>query len=219
MMKTTYLTGSLLFLLLALGGGLFYHDPSLFKGWEGPFLIGSPLIAWALFTLAALGARKKEPEAEKMAEPAPPEPAEKEPPAAERPEPPTEPGIPEAVVASFVSTLQREGRLVDFLEEDLEPYDDAQVGAAAREVHRSLRTVFSDMFRLGPVIDAEEGAEVEVDEDYNPKEIRLLGSLKGPFPKKGILRHPGWRILEMRLPKWTLDPRDRIVAQAEVEVR
>jgi hypothetical protein len=38
----------------------------------------------------------------------------------------------EAEVVAFVSLLQEKGRLVDFLMEDVAPYDDKQVGAAAR---------------------------------------------------------------------------------------
>ena len=33
------------------------------------------------------------------------------------------------------SVLQREGRLLDFLQEDLSAFDDAQIGAAVRSVH------------------------------------------------------------------------------------
>ena len=35
----------------------------------------------------------------------------------------------------LLALLQREGRLVDFLREDLGSYSDAQIGAAARDVH------------------------------------------------------------------------------------
>ncbi|MCD4755860.1 MAG: DUF2760 domain-containing protein, partial [Deltaproteobacteria bacterium] len=50
--------------------------------------------------------------------------------------------IPHASEIAIVQTLgllQREGRLIDFLQEDIEPYDDAQIGAAVREVHRGCR--------------------------------------------------------------------------------
>lgn len=37
---------------------------------------------------------------------------------------------------SLLSALQREARLVDFLKESIAAYDDAQIGAAVRDVHR-----------------------------------------------------------------------------------
>jgi hypothetical protein len=39
----------------------------------------------------------------------------------------------EAETVSFLALLQERGRLVDFLMEDITTYDNAQVGAAARE--------------------------------------------------------------------------------------
>src|SRR4051812_9320358 len=52
-------------------------------------------------------------------------------------EPPAKPG-PENLHASglfILSMLQREGRLIDFLQEDVAAFSDAEVGAAARVVH------------------------------------------------------------------------------------
>src|SRR5215469_8453644 len=37
--------------------------------------------------------------------------------------------------------LQRDGRLVDFLEEDVSSYPDGQLGAAVRSIHTSCRQV------------------------------------------------------------------------------
>src|SRR4029450_12664116 len=38
---------------------------------------------------------------------------------------------------TLLATLQREARLIDFLMEDLAGYDDAHIGAAARDMHRA----------------------------------------------------------------------------------
>ena len=48
------------------------------------------------------------------------------------PEPPPSP-LP---AVQILAALQREGRLIDFLEEDLSAYEDAQIGAAVRNIHQ-----------------------------------------------------------------------------------
>ncbi len=122
---------------------------------------------------------------------------------------------PEAYVAALVSVLQREGRLLDFLYEDLDAYDDAQIGAAVRTIHRGLRGALLDLMELAPVIEAKEGTEVVVEEGFDPKEIRLVGKVRGKPPFRGILRHRGWRLVGFRLPK---PKRDDVLAPAEVEI-
>ena len=126
--------------------------------------------------------------------------------------------IREQTVVQVLGLLQREGRLVDFLQEDIEPYEDAQIGAAVREVHRGCRTVLKDALGLTPVLDAKEGTEVEVDEDFDPASIKLVGNVHGEPPFRGVLRHCGWRIEEIRLPSRTGTVNSNVIAPAEVEV-
>ena len=45
---------------------------------------------------------------------------------------------PEAAV-QMLAALQREGRLVDFLQEDLSSYEDSQIGAAVRNIHTGCK--------------------------------------------------------------------------------
>src|SRR5688500_12565958 len=55
---------------------------------------------------------------------------------------PTAPVLREAspdAALQLLSLLQREGRFVDFIEEDVANYADAQIGAAARVVHEGCR--------------------------------------------------------------------------------
>ncbi|HTO03814.1 MAG TPA: DUF2760 domain-containing protein, partial [Opitutus sp.] len=70
------------------------------------------------------------------------------------PEPP-----PEKVHAAglaLLALLQREGRLIDFLQEDVSAYSDADIGAAARVVHAGSRKVLNQYLTLEPVLtDAE----------------------------------------------------------------
>src|SRR5512133_3832353 len=72
--------------------------------------------------------------------------------------PPPQPAGPSPERASrraalqLLGVLQREGRLVDFVEEDLTGFPDAAVGAAARTVHAGCTRAIEEYFRLEPVL-------------------------------------------------------------------
>ncbi len=217
----------------AFGTALHNH---LIKGeeWLKQAMLYGPPAVWFLFyvTAAAMAPVSSEGPgpAEKQAPAKQEEEPEKAPASEETPEEeevpayvheeqgPDEEEIRETAVVQVLSLLQREGRLIDFLQEDIEPYDDAQIGAAVREVHRGCRTVLKDSFGLVPVLDAREGTEVEVDEDFDPARIKLTGNVHGEPPFRGVLRHCGWQAAEIRLPVQTGDVDRRVIAPAEVEV-
>lgn len=119
----------------------------------------------------------------------------------------------------ILAVLQRDGRLVDFLQEDIDGYSDAQIGAAARDIHRSCRKAINDYIKLEPVLGTEEGRTVTVPADFDPAAIRLVGNVVGSGPFQGVLKHRGWRVVSARLPE-TISARDRspILAPAEVEL-
>ncbi len=119
---------------------------------------------------------------------------------------------------ALLALLQREGRLVDFLRESLESFSDADIGAAARDVHRGCGKVLAQHLNLEPVMPGEEEAKVSVPKGFDPAEVRLIGEAKGEPPFKGTLRHHGWRVTESKLPALA-DGVDRtVLAPAEVEL-
>lgn len=145
-----------------------------------------------------------------------PEPARREEPAPPRAEVPEQP--PEAAAVQLLAILQREGRLIDFLQEDIKAYDDAQIGAAVRAVHEGCRQVLREHVTLAPVMDEAEGSTVTVEEGFDTRAIRLSGHVEGDPPFTGALKHRGWRVAEIDLPA-LMQKKDRVVATAEVEVR
>lgn len=118
----------------------------------------------------------------------------------------------------LLGLLQREGRLVDFLQEDLASFADAEVGAAARVVHAGCRRVLTEGLTLEPVLREADGASVTAPAGFDAQRIRLTGNVAGPPPFRGTLRHHGWVATAVRLPTVapTLDP--RVLAPAEVEL-
>ena len=118
----------------------------------------------------------------------------------------------------LLALMQQEGRLVDFLEEDLGPYSDTQIGSAVRTVHSGCRAVFKERLDLAPILPGAEGATVTVERGFDPAAVRVTGNVRGEPPYQGVLRHPGWRAAAFRLPATTGDRDHTILAPAEVEV-
>ena len=118
----------------------------------------------------------------------------------------------------MLALFQRDGRLVDFLVEDVSPYPDGQLGAAVRSIHDSCRQVLDRYIKLEPVISAEEDQPVSVLPGMDQAAIKLVGNVVGTPPVKGVLRHRGWKVTEVSLPSLPEGSGRKIVAPAEVEI-
>lgn len=118
----------------------------------------------------------------------------------------------------MLGLLQRDGRLVDFLEEDVSAYPDGQLGAAVRSIHASCRQVLERYIKLEPVIASEEDQPVTVPVGFDPAAIKLVGNVTGEPPIRGLLRHRGWRVSAVTLPSLPQGAGRTIVAPAEVEI-
>ena len=118
----------------------------------------------------------------------------------------------------LLGLLQREARFIDFIQEDVAAYADADVGAAARVVHEGCRKVLRDNFTISPVRSEAEGSRITLAEGFDAAAIRITGNVVGQPPFKGSITHRGWRVDETRLPKLASGHELRIVAPAEVEL-
>src|SRR6266851_3656173 len=88
---------------------------------------------------------------------------------------PEAPPKPSGAPLRLLALLQREGRLLDFLLEDIQDYPDAQIGAAVRDIHRQCRTALKEHLDLEPILSGGEGTNVEVPPGFDPSAIRLTG--------------------------------------------
>ena len=118
----------------------------------------------------------------------------------------------------MLALLQRDGRLIDFLAEDVAPYPDTQLGAAVRTVHESCRQVLERYVKLEPVITSEEDQLVTVQAGFDPASIKVIGNVTGKPPLQGLLRHHGWRATQVNLPSLPEGTGRSVVAPAEVEI-
>ncbi len=207
-LKLKALTLVILGVLFLAAGNLFffYSAPAEPPSYALHYAVGAPvllglLLIWSLPRL--------------MQEKAPGEPLKEK----ETLAPPEVPPKPSPAAAlQLLVLLQREGRLVDFLQEDLDAYSDAQIGAAVRSIHQGCRKALLEHLSLKPVIAEPEGQEVTVPEGFDPAAIRLTGHVVGSPPFKGILRHRGWRASRLELPERTPGQDPAIIAPAEVEI-
>lgn len=118
----------------------------------------------------------------------------------------------------LLGLMQREGRLVDFLFEDLDAYEDAQIGAAARSVHAGSRKALGRVLKLGPLLDEPEGSPITVAPEFDPGTLTLTGNVVGDPPFSGRVCHRGWRVETFNLPDLSASEDAAVIAPAEVEI-
>jgi len=145
--------------------------------------------------------------------PPPPAPVKAPPP----PPPPLVAARPDAAL-QLLGLLQRDGRLIDFVQEDLSSHSDADIGAAARLVHDGCGKVLREHFTIAPVRDEAEGSRIVLNEGFDAGAIKLTGNVVGKAPFRGSLSHRGWRATETRLPKLAESHDASVLAPAEVEL-
>jgi hypothetical protein len=116
----------------------------------------------------------------------------------------------------LLAILQREGRLVDFLQQNIDTFPDADVGAAARVVHDGCRRTLAKHAKVSAIRSENEGARVTL--DAVSADVKLVGNVTGSAPYRGVLRHRGWKVEEMTLPIRVGAHDPTVVAPAEIEL-
>jgi hypothetical protein len=119
----------------------------------------------------------------------------------------------------MLSILQREGRLLDFFNEDLNDYDDEQIGMAVRSIQEDCKKAVHKYIALKPVYDRKEGDMIEINADFDPDSVKLIGNVSGEPPFKGVLKHRGWKAGKKEIPKLSTIKNSAIITPAEVEIK
>ena len=107
---------------------------------------------------------------------------------------------------------------MDFLAEDLNQYEDDQIGSAVRAVHAGCLRIVHEYLDPQPVLDEDEGDRVVIEDDFDPGAVKLTGKVVGEPPFKGILRHKGWQVGKLKLPTLSGSQNAKIITPAEVEL-
>jgi Domain of unknown function (DUF2760) len=134
------------------------------------------------------------------------------------PPPPPPPPKPSAEPLLLLTLMQREGRLIDFLLENVDGADNETLGAGVRTIHQACQKVLMEHLDMEPVIKAEEKSVVDVKPGFDPSAIRLTGNVTGSPPFTGTLEHHGWRVTKIKLNKPAEGQDAFVVHPAEVEL-
>lgn len=118
----------------------------------------------------------------------------------------------------LLAILQREGRFIDFLQEDVSAAGDADVGAAARVVHEGCKRALERYLSVEPVRSEAEGSRVTLDPGFDAARNQVTGNVVGEPPFTGELVHPGWKATALTLPTTTAGHDASILAPAEIEL-
>ncbi len=129
-----------------------------------------------------------------------------------------EPKAQDTTGLQVLAILQREGRFIDFLQDDVTAFSDEEVGAAARVVHEGCNRALKNHVVFEPVRTEEEGAPIELAEGFDAHRLRLTGNVVGNPPFKGRLAHHGWQVKELQLPTLSAEHDPRVLAPAEIEL-
>ncbi len=117
---------------------------------------------------------------------------------------------------TLLNTLQREARLLDLVYEPLDQFQDAQIGAAAREVLKDCRKTLGRMFDIKPLAEQEEGEVCNVPPTASPNRVRLIGKSAGT---SGTITHRGWQATCCEVPQWNGGRNEAwILSPTEIEV-
>ena len=149
---------------------------------------------------------------------APTPPAPTPPPSPAPQAPPAPSHAPTDSALQLLALFQREARLIDFTQEDLSSYADADIGAAARVVHEGCRKVLAEHFTLQAVRTEAEGSRITLPAGFDAHAVRLTGNVVGAAPFSGTLAHAGWRASKVDLPKLAPGMDTQVLAPAEVEL-
>jgi len=137
--------------------------------------------------------------------------------AADKKAEPVSAGFAEGALA-LLALLQRDGRFVDFLEQDVATFSDADVGTAARVVHEGCGRALRQHVTIVASCKEEEGATLEVEPGFDPNRMKLTGNVSGKGPWRGTVRHRGWIAQKVSLPEPMTGHDAKALAPAEVEL-
>lgn len=118
---------------------------------------------------------------------------------------------------TLLATLQREARLIDLIYENLDQYQDAQIGAAARPCLKQCRQSLDRILKIEKLVAAAENDVVTIPADAAAARYRWIGESPASQAATAKLVHPGWQAVEIELPQWSGKTDDaEIIAPAQV---
>ncbi|MDD9952510.1 MAG: DUF2760 domain-containing protein [Zetaproteobacteria bacterium] len=133
-------------------------------------------------------------------------------------------GATELPALQLLSLLQHNGRLIDFVMEDITGIEDQQVVAAARVVHAGCREVLCKYVEIHPLRDEEEGQSIVAPQEEVDRTVEIMGEHDLAATTTATLLHRGWKSHGIHLPTLTADRQQfmletQVLYPAQAEVR
>jgi hypothetical protein len=132
---------------------------------------------------------------------------------------PAGPPKPSGAPLRLLTLMQRgDGRFLDFVLEDVTTATDDNIAAAVKAMQPVWQRTLREHLVLEPVRPEQEGSTVEVPAGFDPSAVLLTGNVTGRPPFRGTLKHPGWRVREIKLPPPPQGQDEFVIMPAEVEL-
>ncbi len=119
----------------------------------------------------------------------------------------------------LLKILQKQGRLLDFLTQNIDQFNDKEVANAAKVVHRGCNRALKKHCIIKAIYDTNENTNITLNPNFDRSKVNLTGNHHIKSPIKGILIHKGWQIESLSLPTLTEKANPDILQPAEIEVR
>ena len=128
-----------------------------------------------------------------------------------------EKGVP-AAAYQILFMFQKEGRLLDFLMEDISGVDNEDLGGAIRPIHEGCKQILRDRLIIEPVLAQAEGETVQLGQTVDSNSFKLTGNVPVQGPYSGTLIHSGWRLKTCKMPELVSGWKGDVIVPAEVEI-
>jgi hypothetical protein len=85
-------------------------------------------------------------------------------------------------------------------------------------MHKQCQEALKKALELEPVLPQAQDEHVEVPAGFDPSAVRLTGNVTGTPPFKGVLKHPGCRVKQIRIAAPPEGVDEFVLMPAEVEM-
>jgi len=121
--------------------------------------------------------------------------------------------------ADLLSVLQKNGRFVDFMQQNIDHISNEKLGLVVRDIHHGCKKSLQECCNISAILAESENSTVVLKNDFDRHAITLTGNVNSKGDFKGILVHKGWQIDSFNLPTSLNNTSLNIIQPAEVEVQ
>ncbi|WP_119343512.1 DUF2760 domain-containing protein [Facilibium subflavum] len=119
----------------------------------------------------------------------------------------------------LLTILQKKGRFIDFVYQNIDHFSDAEIASAVRVVHQGCQKAIKAHCNISSIRPEAENTQVILEKnDFDRFSVHLTGNIQNQSTITGVLLHKGWQIDQLQLPTITTNANPNIIQPAEIEV-